>query len=135
VTRQGRERALARGFTLIEVMIVMVILVLLASISLAIYGTSVRRADEAVLKTNLRTMREVIDAYYADRQEYPQSLDDLVTGRYLDRIPEDITGSTGTWRTTTSDPAPGNPSASPGISDVHSGSDQVSLEGEPYAEW
>jgi general secretion pathway protein G len=131
--RRVRERA--RGFTLIELMIVMVIIVMLAAIALAVYGTSVARAREAVLRTNLKTMREVIDAYYADRGEYPRTLQELVTDKYLDEIPADITGTPETWRTTMSDPDPGNPSASPGISDVHSGSEQTGLEGEPYAEW
>jgi general secretion pathway protein G len=131
--RRVRERA--RGFTLIELMIVMVIIVMLAAIALAVYGNSVARAREAVLRTNLKTMREVIDAYYADRGEYPRTLQELVTDKYLDEIPADITGTPETWRTTMSDPDPGNPSASPGISDVHSGSEQTGLEGEPYAEW
>jgi general secretion pathway protein G len=131
--RRVRERA--RGFTLIELMIVMVIIVMLAAIALAVYGNSVARAREAVLRTNLKTMREVIDAYYADRGEYPRTLQELVTDKYLDEIPADITGTPETWRTTMSDPDPGNPSASPGLSDVHSGSEQTGLEGEPYAEW
>jgi general secretion pathway protein G len=131
----SRVRERARGFTLIELMIVMVIIVMLAAIALAVYGNSVARAREAVLRTNLKTMREVIDAYYADRGEYPRTLQELVTDKYLDEIPADITGTPETWRTTMSDPDPGNPSASPGISDVHSGSEQTGLEGEPYAEW
>ena len=130
-----RARGLARGFTLIELMIVMVIIVMIAAIALAIYGNSVTRAREAVLRTNLKTMREVIDAYYADRGEYPRTLEELASDRYVDEIPADITGTTATWRTTMSDPDPGNPSASPGISDVHSGSEQAGLDGVPYAEW
>ena len=132
---QARAWRTARGFTLIELMIVIVIMLVLAGISLAIYGNSVTRANEAVLRTNLKTMREVIDAYYADKAEYPQTLQDLVSDEYLDEIPADITGLTDTWRTTMSDPDPGNPSASPGVSDVHSGSDQAGLDGVPYAEW
>jgi len=135
VKGQARAWRTARGFTLIELMIVIVIMLVLAGISLAIYGNSVTRANEAVLRTNLKTMREVIDAYYADKAEYPQTLQDLVSDEYLDEIPADITGLTDTWRTTMSDPDPGNPSASPGVSDVHSGSDQAGLDGVPYAEW
>jgi len=135
VTMSGRGRDTARGFTLIELMIVMVIMLVLVGISLAIYGNSVTRSREAVLRTNLKTMREVIDAYYADKGEYPQALQDLVSDEYVDEIPADITGTTETWRTTMSDPDPGNPSASPGISDVHSGSEQTGLDGVPYADW
>ncbi len=130
-----RGRQGARGFTLIELLTVMVIMLVLVGISLAIYGNSVTRSREAVLRTNLKTMREVLDAYYADRGEYPQSLQDLVGDKYVDEIPDDITGTPETWRTTMSDPDPGNPSASPGISDVHSGSEQTGLDGVPYADW
>jgi general secretion pathway protein G len=113
----------------------MVIMLVLVGISLAIYGNSVTRSREAVLRTNLKTMREVIDAYYADKGEYPQALQDLVSDEYIDEVPADITGTPDTWRTTMSDPNPGNPSASPGVSDVHSGSEQTGLDGVPYAEW
>lgn len=130
-----RVRDEARGFTLIELLTVMVIMLVLVGISLAIYGNSVTRSREAVLRTNLKTMREVIDAYYADKGEYPQALQDLVSDKYVDEIPADITGTPETWRTTMSDPDPGNPSASPGISDVHSGSEQAGLDGVPYADW
>lgn len=132
-TLRGRAAA---GFTLIELMIVMVLMVLLASIVLAVYGNSVTRAREAVLKDDLFQMRKAIDEYYADRSTYPPSLDALVTGGYLRSIPVDpVTGSSDTWQTTPADLEPGNPSAEAGISDVHSGSMDTGLDGTAYAEW
>lgn len=132
--RSPRRRA--SGFTLIELMIVMVLMVLLASIVLAVYGNSVTRAREAVLKDDLFQMRKAIDEYYADKNTYPPSLDSLVTGGYLRRIPVDpVTGSADTWQTTPSDYEPGNPASEPGIADVHSGSTETGLDGTAHAEW
>ena len=127
----------ARGFTLIEVLIVMVIVTILAGVGLAMYNNSVVRAREAVLKEDLFQMREAIDQYYADKNKWPPSLDVLVTDKYIRKIPVDpITDSDSTWRTTFGEPDPSNPASEPGISDVHSGSDDVSpLTGTPYSEW
>ena len=124
------------GFTLIEVLIVMVIITILAGIGLAMYNNSVVRAKEAVLKEDLFQMREAIDQYYADKNKWPPTLDALVTEKYIRKIPEDpITGATD-WRTTFGEPDPSNPAAEAGISDVHSATDQVSpLTGTPYSEW
>jgi general secretion pathway protein G len=125
------------GFTLIEVLIVMVIITTLAGLGLAMYSNSVTRAREAVLSQQLFEMREAIDRYYADKNRWPPSLDALVTDKYIRAIPVDpITQSSTTWRTTFGEPDPSNPNAEPGISDVHSGSDQVSpLTNKPYSEW
>jgi general secretion pathway protein G len=125
------------GFTLIEVLIVMVIITTLAGISLALYSNSVLRAREASLLTDLTQMREAIDNYYADKNKWPSSLDALVSEKYIRTVPMDpMTNSSTTWQTTYAEPDPGNPSAEPGISDVHSGSDQTSpLTGTPYSEW
>jgi len=131
-----RSGAGARGFTLIELMIVMVITVLLAGIVLAVYGNSVTRAKEATLKEDLFQMRKAIDEYYADKGKYPATLDTLVTEKYLRAIaPDPFTGSAETWQTIQSDLDPGNPSAEAGIANVKSGSDQTGLDGTPYAEW
>jgi general secretion pathway protein G len=125
-----------RGFTLIEVLIVMVIITILAGISLALYNNNVIRARETVLATNLRDMREAIDQYYADKNQYPASLETLVTDRYIRAVPVDPITQVADWRTEYADPDPSNPSAPPGIGDVRSASDQVSpLTGTPYAEW
>ena len=124
------------GFTLMEMMIVMVLIVILAGIGLSVYGNSVQRAKEATLKEDLFRMRDAIDQYYADKNKYPGSLDDLVSGKYLRAVPVDpFTTSADTWQTTMSDPDPGNPSLESGISNVKSGSDQTSLDGSRYADW
>ncbi len=124
------------GFTLIELMIVMVIIVILAGVGLAIYGNSVTRAKEATLKENLFRMRDAIDQFYADKNKYPASLPALVEEKYLRAVPVDpFTNSADTWQTTMSDADPSNPSAEPGIYDVKSGAEQSSLDGTPYSEW
>ena len=124
------------GFTLMEMMIVMVLIVILAGIGLSVYGTSVQRAKEATLKDDLFRMRDAIDQYYADKNKYPSSLDDLVSEKYLRAVPVDpFTTSADTWQTTQSEPDPGNPALESGISNVKSGSDQTSLDGSRYAEW
>ena len=125
-----------RGFTLIEILIVMVIITILAGISVAMYGNSVIRAKEATLRLDLKEMREAIDAYHADKNKWPPGLDALVTEKYIREIPVDPITNATDWQTTPSEPDPTNPSDEPGISDVHSASDQTSpLTQTPYAEW
>jgi general secretion pathway protein G len=124
------------GFTLMEMMIVMVLIVILAGIGLTSYGNSVQRAKEATLKEDLFRMRDAIDQYYADKNKYPGSLEDLVSDKYLRAVPVDpFTQSTDSWQTTTSEPDPGNPSLESGISNVKSGSEQTGLDGSRYADW
>ena len=124
------------GFTLIELMIVMMIITVLAGIGLAVYGNSVQSAKEATLRSNLHGMREAIDQYYADKNRYPPSLDSLVEDKYIREVPVDpMTKSAETWQTTLADPEPGNPSAEPGIFNVKSGAEGNSLDGTPYSEW
>jgi general secretion pathway protein G len=124
------------GFTLIETMIVMSLIVVLAGVGLTLYTNSQTRAREAVLSEDLFRMRDAIDQYYADKNRYPASLDALVTEKYMRAIPVDpFTQSTSTWQTTLSEGDPANPSAEPGVFDVKSGSDRVALDGRPYAEW
>src|SRR6188472_249851 len=126
----------ASGFTLMEMMIVMTLIVILAGIGMTVYGTSVQRSKEAVLKEDLFQMRDAIDQYYADKNKYPGSLQDLVSEKYLRAVPVDpFTASTDSWQTTTSEPDPGNPSLESGISNVKSGSDQTGLDGTRYADW
>ena len=125
-----------RGFTLIELMIVMSLIVILASIALAVYTNSVTRAKESVLKEDLFRLRDGIDQYYADKGKYPATLDDLVSEKYLRALPVDpFTQSADTWRTIPSDPDPTNPSSEPGVYDVRSGSDKQALDGTNYADW
>src|SRR6185503_6058411 len=124
------------GFTLMEMMIVMVLIVILAGIGLTVYGSSVQRAKEATLKEDLFRMRDAIDQYYADKNKYPGSLEDLVNEKYMRAVPQDpFTQSTDTWQTTMSDPDPSNPSQQSGISNVKSGSEQTGLDGSRYADW
>lgn len=125
-----------RGFTLLELMVVMALIVVLAAIGMASYRNAVTLAQEAVLKENLFRMRDGIDQYYADKQRYPGSLDDLVTEGYMRAIPDDpITQSSDTWQTILSEPDPNNPGSDMGIFDVKSGSDRVSASGVPYSDW
>jgi general secretion pathway protein G len=126
----------ASGFTLMEMMIVMVLIVILAGIGLSVYGNSVQRAKEATLKEDLFQLRDAIDQYYADKNKYPANLEALVSEKYIRAVPTDpFTQSTDTWQTTMSEPDPGNPSLESGISNVKSGSDQTGLDGSRYADW
>ena len=126
----------ASGFTLMEMMIVMVLIVILAGIGLTVYGSSVQRAKEATLKEDLFRMRDAIDQYYADKNKYPGSLEDLVSEKYLRAVPQDpFTQTADTWQTTMSDPDPSNPSQQSGISNVKSGSEQTAIDGSRYSDW
>jgi len=125
-----------KGFTLIELMVVMALIVILASIALVQYGHSVTRAKEATLKEDLFRMRDAIDQYYADKNKYPPSLDALVQDKYMRTVPVDpFTNAADTWQTTMAEPEPGNPSAEAGVYDVKSGSDGMALDGTRYADW
>jgi len=124
------------GFTLIELMIVMALIVILASISLAVYTNSVTRAKESVLKEDLFRMRDAIDQYYSDKGKYPSSLQDLVSEKYLRSIPVDpFTNSADTWREVPAEPDPTNPTAQSGVYDVKSGSELKALDGTNYSDW
>ena len=129
-------RRTQRGFTLIEVLIVMVIITILAGISVAMYGNSTWQAKESVLKTDLKEMREAIDAYHADKNKWPPALEALATDKYIRQVPVDPMTSAPDWQTTPSEPDPTNPADEPGISDVHSASTMVSrFTQTPYSEW
>jgi general secretion pathway protein G len=124
------------GFTLIELMIVMAIVVILIATAIPQYQKSLIRAKESVLKNNLFTIRMMIDEYSYDKQKAPQTLQDLVQEGYLREIPRDpLTGNSSSWRTIQEDATQATSSAEPGIFDVRSGSDKTSLEGTPYSEW
>jgi general secretion pathway protein G len=135
LTRSGSSRR-QFGFTLIELMIVMAIVVILIGIAVPYYQKSILRAKESVLRNNLFTLRQVIDEYAYDRQKAPQSLQDLVSEGYLRSIPVDpMTASNQTWQVIMEDPNTSANQNEPGIFDVRSGSDKTSLDGTPYAEW
>jgi general secretion pathway protein G len=134
ITRTGNR--LRRGFTIVEMIIVMTIISIILSLAIPIYQKSLIRARESVLKNNLFTMRTVIDEYTYDKQKAPQDLRDLVDAGYLRSIPVDpLTGRADTWRVVMEDAMASVNQTEPGIYDVKSGSDQKSLEGTPYAEW
>jgi general secretion pathway protein G len=123
------------GFTLIELMIVMAIVVILIATAIPQYQKSLIRAKESVLKNNLFTIRMMIDEYSYDKQKAPQSLQDLVQEGYLREVPRDpITGNSN-WRTIMEDATQATSSTEPGIFDVRSTSDKTSLEGTPYSDW
>lgn len=125
-----------RGFTLIELMVVMAVVAVLLAIAVPIYTRSIQRSKESVLKNNLFTLRTVIDEYTYDKQKAPQTLQDLVSDGYLRQVPVDpITGSADTWKIIQEDATNTVNQTEPGIFDVRSGSDKTSLEGTPYGEW
>jgi general secretion pathway protein G len=125
------------GFTLLELMIVMIIIATLAAIAIPAYTRNVVAAKEAVLKADLRVMREAIGSYTVDKQKAPQSLDDLVTGGYLKAIPKDpFTQRTDTWITSQSDTLSSvDQTDSGGIDDVHSGAQMTATDGTSYNMW
>jgi general secretion pathway protein G len=124
------------GFTFVELMVVIAIIVILISMAIPIYSRSIARAKESVLKNNLFTLRTVIDNYTYDKQKAPGSLQDLVTDGYLREIPMDpVTGSNQTWKTIMEDATQSVNQSEPGIFDVRSGSDKLGLDGTQYSEW
>jgi general secretion pathway protein G len=124
------------GFTLIELMIVMAIILVLTTMAVPSYVGAIKHAREAVLKEDLSTMRAAIDSYTMDKQKAPQSLDDLVQNGYLRAIPQDpMTHANDTWVTDTSDAMYSIDETEPGITDVHSGSQETASDGQPYSSW
>ena len=124
------------GFTLIELMIVMAIIVILISVAVPAYQKSIIRAKESVLRNNLFAMRQAIDEYTYDKQKAPQTLQDLSTERYLQDVPKDpITGKNDSWKIIMEDAGQAVSQSEPGIFDVRSGSDRIGLDGTPYSEW
>ena len=119
-----------RGFTFMELLVVLALIALLASMIAPVLTGSIARAREAALKENLQVMRKSIDDYYGDRSEYPPDLDTLVQKRYLRRVPVDpLTERADSWRLVKAEHERG------GVMDVHSGSDEQSGEGGYYRDW
>ena len=126
----------ARGFTIIELLVVVSIIVILATMGMTQYRQSVIYSREGVLKEDLFRMRDAIDQYYADKGSYPGTLDALVSDGYVRKIPDDpFTKSNSSWQTVPAEPDPNNPTAEAGVYDVKSGSDATALDGTKYAEW
>ena len=125
-----------RGFTLIELMIVISLILILVSISVPAYNQSILRAKESVLKQDLFQMRSLISQYTLDKQKAPQSLDDLVQAGYIKQIPTDpLTGTNSSWTVDQEDSLMSVDQQDPGISDVHSGSSQTASDGTAYNTW
>jgi general secretion pathway protein G len=132
--RQGKLKRF-RGFTFVELMVVITIIVILITMAIPIYNRSITRAKESVLHNNLFTLREVIDQYSYDKQKAPQSLQDLVTEGYLRKIPVDPMTGGNDWRTIMEEASQSINQSEPGIFEVKSTSDKISLDGSPYSDW
>jgi general secretion pathway protein G len=124
-----------RGFTLMELMIVLAIIVILVGMAAGIYTKTVQHARESVLKKDLQTMREAIDNYTLDKQQAPQSLQDLVDGHYLRQVPIDPINQQNDWVLHYGDAVLSPDQTGTGVDDVHSGSDQISSDGTAYSTW
>ena len=124
-----------RGFTFVEMMVVITIIVILISMAIPIYQKSIIRSREAVLKNNLFTLRTVIDNYTYDKEKAPQNLSDLVSDGYLKKVPLDPITNTDQWKTVMEDATQAVNQSEPGIFDIHSNSDKISLDGTPYSSW
>jgi len=137
MARPRRKQEKSRGFTLIELMIVISVILILVSVALPAYNQSIWRARESVLKQNLFALRSVISQYTLDKQKAPQALQDLVTGGYFKQIPTDpMTGRNDTWTVEEeTDTIMTVDQQEPGIFDVHSGSPAVGLDGTAYNTW
>ena len=131
-----RRHRRERGFTLIELMIVISMILILVSISIPAYNQSILRAKESVLRQDLFELRSLISQYTLDKQKAPQSLDDLVQAGYIKQIPMDpMTGSNSSWTVDQEDTVMSVDQQEPGISDVHSGAAQTSSDGSAYSTW
>ena len=121
---------------MIELLVVVSLIVILSTMGMGLYKSSITHTKEAVLKDDLFLMRDAIDQYYADKGQYPAALDALVSEGYVRKIPKDpFTDNVDSWQTVPSEPDANNPTAAPGIYDVKSGSDATALDGSKYSDW
>jgi general secretion pathway protein G len=133
--RQEPVRQGARGFTLIELMVVMMIISILIGMAAVLYTGTIKRARESVLRQDLQTMRQAIDNYTLDKQQAPQSLEDLVEAHYLREIPIDPVCQQKDWVTHIGDTVLSPDQTSTGVDDVHSGCEQNGSDGTSYTTW
>ena len=124
-----------RGFTLIELIVVITVMLILLGIAVPIYSQSVTAQREYNLRQNLRTLNQVIDQYTLDKKKAPQSLQDLVSAGYIEKIPEDITGQSDTWELVEDDSIKSIEQTDPGLSAVRSGSNRIGSDGTAYSTW
>jgi general secretion pathway protein G len=134
LSKAGNGQTRTRGFTLIEMVVVISLILVLLAIALPMYNNSILRAREARLHQNITTLNKCIQEYSLDKKHAPQSLEDLVPS-YLKFIPDDITGRTDTWKTDQEDSQEAFDQNQTGIVGVHSGSEEMSSEGTPYSSW
>ncbi len=125
----------SRGFTLMELMIVISLILILVSISIPAYNTSILRAKESVLKQDLFELRSLISQYTLDKQKAPQGLEDLVSAGYLKQLPVDPMTGQANWEVVQEDTLLSVDQQDPGISDVHSASNLISTDGTAYSSW
>jgi general secretion pathway protein G len=133
-TTPGEARRQA-GFTLIELVTVIALVAILAAIALPNYKVAIVQSKEAVLHENLFRLRDLIDQYYLDKGQYPASLDALVEDGYLRKLPKDPITQGTDWTPVFQEPDPDRPGEAPGVYDVKSASEALSLSGTPYNEW
>ena len=130
-----RYSSRASGFTLLELMIVISIIAILMGMAVGAYQRSIQHARESVLRQDLQTMRIAIDNYTLDKQQAPQSLDDLVEGHYLREVPVDPVSRQKDWVPHIGDTVLSPDQSSTGMDDVHSGSDNLGSDGTAYSTW
>jgi general secretion pathway protein G len=131
---QQARRTLQAGFTLLELMIVISIIIILAAITLPQYQKTIMHTREAVLRDDLRKMRSLIDQFAADKGKLPQSLDELVSDGYMREVPVDPFTNQKDWAISMGED-PNSLNGEQGMTDVHSNSSETSSEGTPYSEW
>lgn len=133
--QRNSGRARENGFTLVELMVVMMIIAILAAVAIPVFRSAIQSAREAALKEDLHVMRDAIDSYTMDKNKAPQSLDDLVQSGYLKKIPVDPMTHSSDWVTSSDDTLSDVDQTDGGINDVHSSSDQTGSDGQPYSSW